>query len=88
MIIRKVYSETCFGLRGERYQTMNNLLLPCASFTHAQLTLLKIAAFYFDKLYLLDSVRAGRATIGEDHNAYETDRPDLHPSGFAGDFKL
>jgi hypothetical protein len=44
---------------------------PYASFTNAQLLLLKVAALYFDKLYLLDPVGASWATIGADYPARE-----------------
>ena len=66
----------------------NLFYYPYASFTNAQLWLLKVAAFNFDKLYLLDPVSASRATIGADYDACEVGRPDFHPTGFAGDFKL
>ena len=65
------------ALRVEGYQTMNkhNLFYyPCASFTHAQLWLLKMAALCFDKLYLLDPVGASRSTIGTDYDACEVVR--------------
>lgn len=89
MIIRAAYSETCFGLRGEGYQTMNkHNLFYYTTFTNEQFLLLKMAAFYFDKLYIFDPVSASRPTIGADYNACEDGRPDFHPSGFAGDFKL
>jgi hypothetical protein len=39
---------------------------PYASFTNAQLPLLKAVALYFDKLYILDPVGASWATIGAD----------------------
>ena len=42
---------------------------PNASFTNAQLPLLKGAALYFDKLVILDPVGASWATIGVDHVA-------------------
>ncbi len=40
---------------------------PYASFRNAQLSLLKVAARYFGKLYLLDPVGASWATIGTDY---------------------
>jgi hypothetical protein len=42
---------------------------PYASFTDAQLPLLKVAALYFDKLCLLDPVGASWATVGADEPA-------------------
>jgi hypothetical protein len=42
---------------------------PYASFTNAQLPLLKVAALYFDKLVILDPVGASWGTIGADHEA-------------------
>ncbi len=42
-----------------------------ASFTNAQLPVLKVAALYFDKLVLLDPVGASWDTIGADHYARE-----------------
>jgi len=39
---------------------------PYASFTNTQLPLLKVAALYFDKLYILDPVGASWDTIGAD----------------------
>lgn len=42
---------------------------PYASFTNAQLPVLKVAALYFDKLVILDPVGASRDTIGVDHVA-------------------
>jgi hypothetical protein len=39
---------------------------PYASFTNTQLPLLKVAALYFDKLYILDPVGASWNTIGAD----------------------
>ena len=48
--------------------TEHNLFyFPYASFTNAQLPLLKVAALYFDNLVLLDPVGAGWATIGVDY---------------------
>lgn len=44
---------------------------PYASFTNAQLPLLKAVALYFDKLYILDPVEASWATIGANHPARE-----------------
>jgi hypothetical protein len=43
-----------------------------ASFTNAQLPLLKVAALYFDKLYILDPVGASWDTIGTDYHAQKT----------------
>lgn len=44
--------------------TEHNLLYyPYASFTDAQLPLLKVAALWFDKLVILDPVGASRDTI-------------------------
>lgn len=40
---------------------------PYASFTDQQLKLLKVAALYFDKLFILDPVGASWATVGADH---------------------
>lgn len=42
---------------------------PYASFTNAQIPLLKAAALYFDKLVILDPVGASWDTIGADHEA-------------------
>ncbi|MEY4809553.1 MAG: hypothetical protein RLZZ206_3942 [Cyanobacteriota bacterium] len=42
---------------------------PYASFTNAQLPLLKVAALWFDKLVILDPVGASSNTIGADHVA-------------------
>lgn len=47
---------------------------PYASFTNAQLPLLKVAALYFDKLVLLDPVGASWDTIGADHIARDAVR--------------
>ena len=41
----------------------------CASFTNAQLPLLKVAALCFEQLIILDSVSTGLAIIGKDHHA-------------------
>ena len=50
--------------------TKHNLFYyPYASFTNAQLPLLKVAALYFDKLYILDPVGASWDTIGADYIA-------------------
>lgn len=47
--------------------TEHNLIYyPYASFTNEQLPLLKIAALYFDKLYILDPVDASWNTVGAD----------------------
>jgi hypothetical protein len=42
---------------------------PYASFTNEQLSLLKVAALYVDKLTILDPVGASWATVGADHGA-------------------
>lgn len=42
----------------------NLFYYPYASFTNAQLPLLKVAALYFDKLYILDPDKASGGTIG------------------------
>jgi hypothetical protein len=48
--------------------TEHNLFYyPYASFTNAQLPLLKVAALYFDELGLLDPVGASRDTVGAEH---------------------
>lgn len=47
----------------------NLFYYPYASFTDAQLPLLKVAALYFDKLVLLDPVGASWDTVGADHVA-------------------
>lgn len=47
----------------------NLFYYPYASFTNAQVPLLKAAALYFDKLIILDPVGASWATIGEDYHA-------------------
>jgi hypothetical protein len=47
---------------------------PYASFTDAQLPLLKVAALYFDKLVLLDPVGASWDTVGADYQAREAVR--------------
>lgn len=47
----------------------NLFYYPYASFTNAQLPLLKVAALYFDKLIVLDPVGASWATVGADHVA-------------------
>lgn len=50
--------------------TEHNLFYyPYGSFTNAQLPLLKVAALYFDKLYILDPVGASWNTVGADHFA-------------------
>lgn len=49
----------------------NLFYYPYASFTNAQLPLLKVAALYFDKLVILDPVGASWDTIGADHHARE-----------------
>lgn len=45
---------------------------PYASFTNVPLPLLKAAALYLDKLYILDPVGANWATVGADQHARET----------------
>ncbi len=45
-----------------------------ASFTNAQLPLLKVATLYFDKQVILDPVGASWATIGADHAARDAVR--------------
>lgn len=47
---------------------------PYASFTNAQLPLLKVAALYFDKLVLLDPVGASWDTVGADNVARDAVR--------------
>jgi hypothetical protein len=47
----------------------NLFYYPYASFTNAQLPLLKVAALYFDKLVILDPVGASWDTVGADHLA-------------------
>jgi len=47
----------------------NVFYYPYASFTNAQLPLLKVAALYFDKLVLLDPVGASWDTVGADNIA-------------------
>jgi hypothetical protein len=47
---------------------------PYASFTNAQLPLLKVAALWFDKLVILDPVGASWDTIGADHGARDAVR--------------
>ena len=42
-----------------------------ASFTNAQLPLLKVAVLYFDRLVILDPICASCATIGANHHARE-----------------
>jgi hypothetical protein len=49
--------------------TEHNLFYyPHASFTNAQLRLLKVVALYFDKLVILDPVGASWASIGADYH--------------------
>lgn len=52
----------------------NLFYFPYASFTNAQLPLLKLAALYFDKLVILDPVGASWDTIGADHVARDAVR--------------
>ena len=47
---------------------------PYASFTNAQLPLLKMAALWFDKLVIRDPVGASWDTIGADHIARDAVR--------------
>lgn len=47
----------------------NLFYYPYASFTNAQLPLLKVAVVWFDKLVILDPVGAGWDTVGADHIA-------------------
>ena len=55
--------------------TSHNLFYyPYASFTNAQLPLLKVAALWFDKLVLLDPVGASWDTVGADHVARDAVR--------------
>lgn len=54
---------------------------PYASFTNAQLPLLKVAALYFDKLIILDPVSASWDTIGADPIARDAVRK-LKDAGF------
>jgi hypothetical protein len=49
----------------------NLFYYPYASFTDAQLPLLKVAALYFDKLYILDPERASWKGIGVNRNAQQ-----------------
>ena len=50
--------------------TEHNLFYyPYASLTDEQLPLLKAAALYFDKLYILDPIGASWDTIGAEHHA-------------------
>ncbi|MHC2289865.1 hypothetical protein [Bradyrhizobium barranii] len=50
-----------------RMSEHNLFYYPYASFTNAQLPLLKVAALYFDKLFILDPVGASWTTVGSDH---------------------
>src|SRR6266550_1057529 len=55
--------------------TEHNLFYyPYASFTDAQFPLLKVAALWFDKLFILDPVGASWDTIGADHIARDAVR--------------
>ncbi|MGM0561897.1 MAG: hypothetical protein ACQETX_12610 [Pseudomonadota bacterium] len=47
---------------------------PYASFTNAQLPMLKVAALWFDKLVILDPVGASWNTVGADHIARDAAR--------------
>lgn len=49
----------------------NLFYYPYSSFTSEQLPLWKVAALYFDNLYILDLVGAGWATIGADQHTRE-----------------
>jgi hypothetical protein len=52
--------------------TEHNLFYyPYASFTDAQLSLLKVAALYFDKLFILDPVGASSGSVGTEYPARE-----------------
>ena len=59
---------------GETMTEHNLFYYPYASFTNAQLPLLKVAALYFDKLTILDPVGASWDTIGADHVARDAVR--------------
>lgn len=52
----------------------NLFYYPYASFTNAQLPLLKVTALWFDKLFILDPVGASWDTIGADHVARDAVR--------------
>ncbi len=55
--------------------TEHNLFYyPYTSFTNAQLPLLKVAALYFDQLFILDPVGASWATVGADHVARDASK--------------
>jgi hypothetical protein len=71
--IRKKIKASLGLLREGHYWTMteHNFFYPYASFTSAQLTLLTVAALYFDKLCLLNPVGASWATVGVDHHTRE-----------------
>lgn len=58
----------------------NLFYYPYASFTNAQLPLLKVAALYFDKLVILDPVGASWDTVGADHLARDAVRLFNSPS--------
>ena len=60
--------------RVTRMTEHNLFYYPYASFTNAQLPLLKVAALYFDKLVLLDPLGASWDTIGADHVARDAVR--------------
>ncbi len=52
----------------------NLFYYPYASFTNAQLPLLKVAALWFDRLVILDPVGASWDTVGADHPARDAVR--------------
>jgi hypothetical protein len=60
--------------RGESMTEHKLFYYPYASFTNAQLPLLKVAALYFDKLTLLDPVGASWDSIGADPSARDAVR--------------
>ena len=54
--------------------TEHNLFYyPYASFTNAQAPLLKVAAIYFDKIYILDPEKANSGSIGIGNVASDVD---------------
>ena len=58
----------CLKISMEPISTRCDLLYyPYASFTNAQLPLLKVAALYFHKLVILDPVGASWETVGPDY---------------------
>jgi len=58
-----------FGHEHKQMPGNNLFFYPYASFTNAQLPLLKVAALWFDKLVILDPVGASWDTVGADHLA-------------------